>query len=83
MDFEVGKEGDEGHLKGRVVFELFKNKTPKTSENFRCLCTGEKGADLFYKDNIFHRIIKGFMMQGGDITNQNGTGGKSIYGTKF
>ncbi len=65
------------------MFELFKNKTPKTAENFRCLCTGEKGADLHYLNNIFHRVIPGFMMQGGDITQQNGTGGKSIYGHKF
>lgn len=62
---------------------MFKNKTPKTAENFRCLCTGEKGDDIHFKGNVFHRIIKGFMMQGGDITNQNGTGGKSIYGMKF
>ena len=81
MDIEIG-EGEQSK-KGRVIFELFKNKTPKTAENFRCLCTGEKGADLHFKNNIFHRIIDGFMMQGGDITMQNGTGGKSIYGMNF
>lgn len=79
----MGNEGEEGFRKGRVVFELFPKHVPKTAENFRAICTGEKGADLHYKGNIFHRIIKGFMMQGGDITNRNGTGGKSIYGGKF
>lgn len=66
-----------------MVFELFNNKVPKTAENFRCLCTGEKGSDIHFKGNVFHRIIPGFMMQGGDITEMNGTGGKSIYGHKF
>lgn len=87
FDIEIGKEGDEGHARGRVVFELFKYKTPKTAENFRQLCTGENTSDpavpLHFRGNIFHRIIPDFMMQGGDITNENGTGGKSIYGVKF
>lgn len=84
FDVEIGKEGDEGHAKGRVVFELFNADVPKTAENFRVLCTGEKEeAHMHYKGAIFHRIISGFMMQGGDTTNRNGTGGKSIYGEKF
>jgi peptidylprolyl isomerase len=62
---------------------LFQNKTPKTAENFRSICAGDNEMKLSYKGNIFHRIIPDFMMQGGDITKQNGTGGKSIYGMKF
>ncbi|THV02771.1 hypothetical protein K435DRAFT_852422 [Dendrothele bispora CBS 962.96] len=83
FDFTV-----DGQLLGRVIFELYNDTVPKTSENFRALCTGEKGrtasgAPLYYKNSIIHRSIKDFMIQGGDFTKRNGTGGESIYGGMF
>jgi cyclophilin family peptidyl-prolyl cis-trans isomerase len=73
---------------GHIEFELFADVVPKTAENFRCLCTGEMKLNdgktrLSFHGSVFHRIIPGFMCQGGDFTKNNGTGGESIYGAKF
>eukprot|EP00330_Aristerostoma_sp_ATCC50986_P009580 CAMPEP_0114585888 /NCGR_PEP_ID=MMETSP0125-20121206/9289_1 /TAXON_ID=485358 ORGANISM="Aristerostoma sp., Strain ATCC 50986" /NCGR_SAMPLE_ID=MMETSP0125 /ASSEMBLY_ACC=CAM_ASM_000245 /LENGTH=167 /DNA_ID=CAMNT_0001781131 /DNA_START=36 /DNA_END=539 /DNA_ORIENTATION=+ len=78
--FDIQIDGKDA---GRLTFELYDDIVPKTAENFRALCTGEKGGNLHFKNSFFHRVIPEFMAQGGDFTKGNGTGGVSIYGQKF
>ncbi|KAJ7052547.1 cyclophilin-like domain-containing protein [Mycena amicta] len=83
LDWSIGNEP-----LGRVIFELFADEAPQTSENFRALCTGERGLSstgvpLYYKNSISHRVIRDFMIQAGDFTKRNGQGGESIYGRSF
>jgi len=84
--FDVSYTNGQGEQNRRINFNLFNDIVPRTAENFRALCTGEHSTPeqkLSYAGSPFHRIIPQFMIQGGDFTKGNGTGGKSIYGEKF
>ena len=78
FQFDISIGGAEAQ---RVIFKLYDDVVPETAKNFRQLATGQNGYG--YEGSIFHRVIPQFMLQGGDFTNHNGTGGKSIYGEKF
>lgn len=84
MDIKIGDDEPK-----KIEMELYADRAPKTAENFFKLCTGQEGISkvskkpLHYKNNVFHRVIKDFMAQGGDFTKENGTGGESIFGEKF
>lgn len=80
--------GETGADEGTIVIELYNEVVPRAAENFRCLCSGERGngdsgAPLHYEGSCFHRVVAGFMVQGGDITHGTGMGGESIYGQSF
>lgn len=81
FDMVLAKGPNKEDIIGTINFKLYDDVVPKTAANFRALCTGKEGYG--YEGSIFHRVIPGFMCQGGDFTKHNGTGGKSIYGAKF
>ena len=84
--FDISYTTSDKPVLGRLVMELFSEVTPRTAENFYQLCKGFRAQDnkkYSYKKSIFHRVIKNFMIQGGDITRRNGTGGLSIFGQRF
>ena len=78
LDVAIG-----GRPAQRITFELYSDVLPRTCENFRALCAGDRGARLTYAGSTFHRVIRNFMIQGGDFTRGDGTGGESVYGEKF
>lgn len=83
LEIEIRGRSGRVEASGRLDIELYADVVPKTAENFRCLCTGEKADYLHFRDSAFHRIIPGFMAQGGDVTRGDGSGGMSIYGNFF